>query len=796
MTEAILKSSLRQVQRRSRRLVQVVPLVALVLAGCATTRESAVPPEGQNLIDRQVLATTSGESSAERSSRAIGLSGEVGREDPILVRGTDRMVAQPRIRPGVSVSGAAVSLQFEQAPIVEVIHAVFGDVLGLPYVITQSVTGNVTIRTAKPLERDQVLPVMESLLAANGLAAVQDAAGVFHVGTAEALRDVAPALSLPGTRTAGQRVVVVPLQFVGAAEMAQILGPVAKQDSIVRVDGFRNLLLLSGTATQIDGWMEIVRLFDVDVLKGMSVGLFPLANISVKEAEAALSLLMSEVPGGGTAAGGAQAGAARANVNTASQPTSAATMPGAAGQQQANAISAPKTLGGPLAGLVRFIAIERLNAILVVTPRAHYLDQVRDWIARFDVRRDNLMESRLYVYPVQNGNAGHLASILSAVFGGKAQGQAGPVSSGVAPGLARGTTGTTGTTGLSTSTTGVTGSSGGTNVPDATSSGVQTAAVAAVQVGDNIRVVADEANNALLIYASGADYRKIEAALRDLDRAPTQILIEASIIEVTLNDTLKYGLQWFFQGGVGSDYTGEGMLNLNTSGDIAPAQPGFSYAITNPLGNVRAVLNALADKSLLKVISSPSVLVLDNQTAKIHVGNQQPIRSSTSISDAGRETFSIEYKDTGVQLSVTPSANAGGMVSMDVSQVVTDVGSLDAATGQRSFLQRFVSSKIAARSGETVVLGGLIRDNDSGGRQGLPLLHDVPVLGNLFGATSNTRNRTELLVTLTPRVLETEADLRGIGEELRRKMAGVGAVLASPVGQVGDDDAVRRGMLQ
>lgn len=794
MTEATHKPSLLQVHARLGRLARVAPLVALVLAGCATTRDPVALPEGQNLIDRQALATTTSESSAVRSSRAIGLTEEAGREDPVIMRGTDRMVAQPRTRPGVSVSGAAVSLQFEQAPIVEVIHAVFGDVLGLPYVVTQSVTGNVTIRTAKPLERTQVLPVMESLLAANGLAAVQDAAGVFHIGTADALRDVAPTLSLPGTRASGQRVVVVPLQYVGAAEMAQILTPVAKQESIVRVDGFRNLLLLSGTATQIEGWMEIVRLFDVDVLKGMSVGLFPLANISVKEAEAALSLLMSDVQGsGGTAAGGAQAGSGRTNVNATNQPGSTATTPGATGQQQGNSISAPKTLGGPLSGLVRFIAIERMNAILVVTPRAHYLDQVRDWIARFDVRRENLMESRLFVYPVQNGSASHLASVLSAVFGsGRTQGQTGPVSSGVAPGLARSTASTTA---LTTSTSNTTGSSAGTNVPDATSSGVQTAAVAALQVGENIRVVADEANNALLIYASGADFRKIEAALRDLDRAPTQILIEASIIEVTLNDSLKYGLQWFFQGGVGSDYTGEGMLNLKDEGDISAAQPGFSYAITNPLGNVRAVLNALADKSLLKVISSPSVLVLDNQTAKIHVGNQQPIRSSTSISDAGRETFSIEYKDTGVQLSVTPSANAGGMVSMDVSQVVTDVGTLDTATGQRSFLQRFVSSKIAARSGETVVLGGLIRDNDSGGRQGVPLLHDVPVLGNLFGATSNTRNRTELLVTLTPRVLESEADLRGIGEELRRKMAGVGAVLAVPSAQLSDDD-VRRGMLQ
>lgn len=748
MTESIYK-------QRQHPILRLGPLLALILAGCATTTDPTVLPEGQTLVDRSALTTTvTSPVEGTVQPRPIGLTDEARSYDPILVRGTDRMVAQPRPRPGVSVSGSEVSLQFEQAPIVEVIHAIFGDVLGLPYVITASVQGDVTIRTAKALERDKVLPVMESLLAANGLAAVQDAAGVFHIGTAEALRDVAPSLTLPGTRGSGQRIVVVPLQYVGAVEMAQILGPVAKPDSFVRVDGFRNLLLLSGTATQIEGWMEIVRLFDVDVLKGMSVGLFPLSNISVKEAEAALSLLMSEVSGGADSGASAGSAGTRPAFGAGGQ---GANSDGADGQ----AIGAATTLGGPLAGLVRFISIERLNAILVVTPRAHYLDQVQQWIARFDVRRDNLMESRLYVYPVQNGNARYLASILSAVFGGgKGQGQSG-VSSGVAPGLAESSTDSSGSGA---------GASGGGSVPSASSTGVPVTAVSAVQVGPDIRVVADEANNSILIYASGADYRKIEAALRDLDKQPTQILIEATIIEVTLNDTLKYGLQWFFQGGVGSDYTGTGVLNLNNEGTIGPSQPGFSYAITNPLGDIRVVLNALADKSLLKVISSPSVLVLDNQTAKIHVGNQQPIRSSTTVTDSGREQFSIEYKDTGVQLSVTPSANAGGIVSMDVSQVVTDVGSLDIATGQRAFLQRYVSSKIAARSGETVVLGGLIRDNDSGARQGIPILHDIPVLGNLFGETSTTRDRTELLVTITPRVIENEADLRGIGEEIRSKM--------------------------
>lgn len=745
----------RMVRRHS--LSMAMSLAFVFLGGCATAPKGPDPDSLEALIDRNQAAekVVPALTQPAAAARQIGLSEYAAVPDPVLVRGSDRMVGQPRPRDGVSVSGAAVSLQFEQAPIVEVIHAVFGDVLGLPYVITESVAGNVTIRTATALERNQVLPVMESLLAANGLAAVQDASGVFHIGTAEAVRDIAPTLSLPGSRVSGKRVIVVPLQYIGAAEMSQILAPVAKPDAFVRVDGFRNLLLLSGTATQLDGWMEIVRLFDVDVLKGMSVGLFPLQNLSVKEAESALSLLMSE------SSGNAAPGARGAIGNDPRQAGNTA-----AGEQgKSEGLGTPVVVGGPLAGVVRFIGIERMNAILVVTSRAHYLDQFRIWIERFDVRRDNLAESKLFVYPVQNGTAAHLASLLSAVFGGQSKGAAGSVSSGVAPGLKQAAV----TDGAS--------SAGLSAVPDAQSGAIEAQAVSAVELMPDVRVVADDTNNALLIYATGNEYRKIEAALRDLDKAPTQILIEASIIEVTLNDELKYGLQWFFQGGVGSRYTGEGSLNLNAVGDIRPTQPGFSYSITNPLGDVRVVLNALADKSLLKVISSPSVLVLDNQTAKIHVGDQQPVRSSTTISDTGQERFSIEYKDTGVQLSVTPSANAGGVVLLDVSQVVTDIGSIDAATGQRSFLQRYVSSKISARSGETIVLGGLIRDNDSRGRQGIPYLHDIPVLGNLFGETTNTRVRTELLVTLTPRVLETEADLQGIGEELKGKMRRVGDFL-------------------
>ncbi len=184
-------------------------------------------------------------------------------------------------------------------------------------------------------------------------------------------------------------------------------------------------------------------------------------------------------------------------------------------------------------------------------------------------------------------------------------------------------------------------------------------------------------------------------------------------------------------------------------------------------------MNALSEESLINVISTPSVMVLDNHTAYIHVGDQVPIieqQSTGAESDTSRITQSITYKDTGVKLAVTPSVNAGGLVTMDVEQSVTDVGPIDTATGQRSFLERNIMSKVAVRSNQSVVLGGLIRDNATQGEQGIPILHQLPVVGPLFGATNKEDRRTELLVIITPRALYSESELRQVSEEMRAKI--------------------------
>ncbi len=432
------------------------------------------------------------------------------------------------------------------------------------------------------------------------------------------------------------------------------------------------------------------------------------------------------------------------------------------------------------------------------------------WIDRLDKPPENSLEPTLYVYPVQHGSAAHLAKLLNDIYGGggSSGGSSGSeADSGVAPGMQTSSisssagTGSSssgsssssllGTSGSTSSSGGIMGSSSGTSgsgrtgllagSTSANGSNDNSNDTASANVslkgagGSEIKVVADAQNNALLIYARRQDYQKIANALRRLDVQPLQVLIEASIIEVTLSGNLQYGLEWYLQGSLGSGLTGSAGLNFNSTGAISPSQPGFSYSITNGAGAVRAVLNALAQKSLVKVISSPSVLVLNNNTANIQVGTQQPIAGPTAIT-TGVVSTSYTYKDTGVTLAVTPSVNAGGMVRMNIKQAVTDVGAVDSATQQRSFLQRQIDTKVEVHSGQTVTLGGLIKNNVSNGKSGIPVLSDIPVLGNLFSTTTKTDDRTELLVMITPRVLKNPQDLTDITQEMRERMSSLEAL--------------------
>ena len=683
------------------RLAGVLVLSLYMQLGC-----SAMPP--QTATDASgALSQESKSLPAETAATAdepAQAMPDLDRAQPMLLQGTDTRISMPSPRPDIALDGDAVMLNFEQAPLNDVIHTILGDTLALDYVIENKVPGKITLRTRSPVPRDQLLPILESLLRNNNVVMIRGPNDRFFISASANIRSTVPRFD--SAPSVGFSNVIVPLQYISATEMAAILKPVAREDAFVRVDRSRNLLILAGTQLQLEGWLDIVSTFDVDQLAGMSVAMIPVTNSTVEEVLVELELILSGVD--------------------------------------------PEELPG-IGNMVNVMPVERLNSILAVSPRSHYVEAVKDWVQKLDQLEVVTTEPTLQVYEVKNSNAAQMARLLSTIYGGgSAKRSAAPA--GVAPGM---------TQTMSSSSEGMSG------MP---SRGSATTSSGTFEFDDGVRVVSDDYNNTLLIYATPYEYEKIERILVKLDMIATQVLIEASIVEVTLRDDLEYGLEWAFENDLGGGDTGTGLLDLG--GGLNP-QAGFSYTITNSAGAARAVLNTLAEKSLINVISTPSVMVLDNHTAAIHVGDQQPVQSQSTLTDGGNVQNSITYKDTGVKLQVTPSVNDGGLVTLDIEQSVTDVGPVDAATRQRSFLERNVSSRVAVRSGESVVLGGLIRDNETEGKSGIPLLMDIPVLGGLFSTTTQASTRTELLIFITPRVMESQDDLRDLNREMRARMRGL-----------------------
>ncbi len=630
--------------------------------------------------------------------------------------------------PGGPSEPGEITLNFENTNLLEVVKVILADLLKQNYVVDPGVQGAVTLQTSQPLPREALIPTLEMLLRMNGGALVKSG-DLYHVVPREsAIRGLAsPQL---GNTTAplpsSYSVRVVPLRYVSASEMQKILEPFVTAGNIVRVDTQRNLLILAGTGQEMEVLLETITVFDVDWIAGMSVALFTPDFVDAQTLASDLEKVFGD---------------------------------------QAK---------GPLIGLVKLAVIERLNGLLVVSPRREYLRKVAEWVDRLDQDRGG-SGRRLFIYHVQNGKAVDLAAVLQQVFEDRAAEEGIPPPE-LAPGLEPVALQSQPppTTPQEAEAT-VTGAAPPRPEPSERQSPLRltTGAREGLQLaeGGEIRIIADEVNNALLVMATAAEYAQVREALKQLDIVPLQVLIEATIAEVSLTDELSQGLEWFFKNEIGSR-TGEAQLDLNViPSSLAGFVPGFSYAITSG-ADVRAVLNLLSSESKLKVISSPSLMVLNNQTAAIEVGDQVPITTQQQQSTVGESNLvnSIEYRDTGVLLTVTPRVNAGGLVTMEISQEVSDAVPNPRDPLTPTIQQRRINSTVAIQSGETVVLGGLIRENDSSTSSGIPGLQNIPILGFLFGQTTDDRSRTELVVLITPRAVQGATDARRITDEFRDKM--------------------------
>ena len=406
----------------------------------------------------------------------------------------------------------------------------------------------------------------------------------------------------------------------------------------------------------------------------------------------------------------------------------------------------------PLEGLIRFVPNERLNAVLVISSRSTYIEDARKWVERLD-NPEATGGDQVFVYNVQNRSAETLAGVLQGFFGGAAA----STSDTVQPGL------TPATIGDQTSVDGL--------ASDAIDQG---AGARRGGSAENIRIAADDENNSLLIYASPYEYQRISAMIEKLDRLPSQVMIEATIAEVTLKDGLEHGLTWFFDNQK-SRFT----FSDVTSGAVGSSFPGFSYVFSGT--DARVALNAIASVTDVKVVSSPTLMVLDNKTARLQVGDQVPVATQSAVSIVNPDApivNSVSFRDTGVILNITPRVSDSGIVILDITQEVSSVTSttssgIDSPTIQ----QRRIETSVAVHDGDSLALGGLIEDSRKITSAGVPYISKIPVLGEVFKSKKKDVDRTELLVLITPRVVRDRDEAREATDEFRDRLHAVKVLL-------------------
>jgi general secretion pathway protein D len=769
--------------------------MAMWLAGC-----QALPPQHDDgALQREAMAGTEKPvpqplplNAANNAETAVVPRPDVNSGSGQFIRATG--LAQPR----KAASGdGAVTFNFENQPVQAVVKAILGDLLKQNYTIVPGVQGNISFSTAEPVDSSQAIPILETLLSwTNNALVMQNGHYVVMPAKDAVAGNLVPSLNAVAPQ-GGLQARLFSLRYISANEMQKLIKPFARADSILLVDPSRNLIVLSGTPSELDNYQRTVHTFDVDWLRGMSVGVFSLQHANVAELMPQLDQIFG--PKGDT----------------------------------------------PLAGMLRFIPIERTNALVVISTQPNYLQEVGDWVAKIDRGGGN--EPNLFVYDVRNIKASDLAQYLAQIYtsgGGAGGGNNGKVGPGLtsntlgssenANGSASGMGSTAGSFGSNTGVNGVGGGFGsagglggttGTGTGNAfgnTGSGFGTSGTSGGAAGGfgnannanganngagqqytsedgSIRISSVDSNNQLLVRARPSQWAEIEQAIKRLDNVPLQVQIEMRILEVDLTGQLEFGVQWYLQGLanstpkydssgniIGADSIYPGMRHqgaLGSGGNQYGGEP-FFYSFLSGNSKLQVAVRALETNGNTKTLSAPSLVVLNNQVAHIQVGDQVPINQTSIVTGLGATTAgstasSVSYVPTGVILDVQPRVNPGGLVYLNVQQQVSNTTGAANSQGNFTIQQRAVGTQIAVQSGQTVLLGGLIQQNEGNTDTGVPGLNRVPVVGRLFGTTNHSRNRTELIVLITPRVITSSEEAKQVTDEYQRKFESLAPLRAA-----------------
>lgn len=747
--------------------VAVCLLAALVLGGCALSSEQLSLPSP---ISGGPGATGS---LPNPSGTPLGSPASPGAEGPRVYEGHGKFLREPGGQsdvtggPGIgaggshaasSVNGDGVTLDLVNASIAEAARTILGEVLKAPYVVSDGVKGTVTLQTSKPVSPDSLLDIFETVLAANGAALVVDA-GIYQVVTREAALAAGKTVSAQPERQPrgpGVGTEIMPLRYVSATEMDRIIRSIVPNGTVARVDKERNLLVVTGSRAELAAMADAVKTFDVDWMRGMSFGIFPVETSDVEAIAQELDTVFSN------------------------------------------------DREGPAAGIVRFVPNARLKAVLVITSRREYLKKAETWIRRLDLAAE-ATEKRAFVYRVQFRPVQELAAILQKIYVRQAEDGGGGTNSDSAaggpvdPAVAGESTDLGAAVASAAQRPSVLGEAPlRTNAPipvpqagnpgssAAASSELAPASEAAQETGatptpsgtlarrepaDQISVVADEANNSLVISATPSELRRIKQVLAEIDVLPSQVLLEATIAEVTLNDQLRFGLRWFFENN-NNQFRLTDTLATNVVNAVAPQFAGFTYFLNT--ANARVALNALSDLTDVDVVSSPSLMVLNNKKAVLQIGDQVPIKTQEAQTIVGADApiiNSITFRDTGILLSITPRVSDDGTILLEIEQEVSDVkATTTSGIDSPTIAQRRIKTTVSVNNGGSVVLAGLMQDRATRARQQVPLAGDLPVLGNLFKNKDDRIARTELLIAITPHIVSNHAETGMIAAEFRDRL--------------------------
>ena len=604
---------------------------------------------------------------------------------------------------------------------------ILGDTLKITYYYDPRVQGQVTLATGRPVSREELLSVLESALKINNAVLVRTDGGYRISPAADAVGGEMGTVSSDKAEGAGFGVTVLPLRQVSAEAVMKLIENFISTSGSLKAETTGNLLMIRGTARERQSLVEVAASFDVDWLKGQSAGIYPLTHSTPDEMIADLTQAMSTEE------------------------------------------------GNLLAKMVRFQPLHRLNAVLVLARQTAHLKQAAAWIKRLD--RSNEAGHDLHVYRVENGRAQDLAALLNETLGtGNGGSGRRPVSE-VVPGRDVVTIGKGAQTGSGLPIT------LGSKKAQPLSHKKQAEPppfAGAPPPGEKqspgasaIRITADEVNNLLLVHASPSDYRRIATVLRQIDRPPLQVMINATIVEVTLNDTLRYGVQVFLKG---KHFSGGAATVPATELPLVPNTAGLNL-IVGALTDPKVVLDLLSEVTEVKVVSSPSVVVVDNQPALLKVGDEVPVstQQATLLEKPDTIVSSIQFRDTGVILKVIPRINSSGLVTMDIQQEISAVVSQPGGpTLTPTISQRQVASTVSVYSGQMVALGGLISEQKNRDKSG-PFAQ-LPILGDLLGANSVGTKRTELIIFIRPQVIRDSRDARAVAEELRSRLKSLAPV--------------------